>query len=349
MRARVFVTDFIAAPDVEQQVLADLADVVVVGEEDDRRFPEELFDADALLVWHARVTTRTVERLSRCRAIVRYGVGYDNLDVEAAAARGIAVCNNPDYGTEEVADSVWALLLSLARGVLVFNGEVRDGPRGWDWSAARPLRRLRGRTLGIIGLGRIGTAVALRARPFGLAVLFYDPYKPDGYDKALGVMRAETLGELLAMSDIVSVHTPLTRETQGMINASFLERMRPGACLVNTARGAILESTACLEPFLRSGHLQGVALDVLPTEPLPPDDPLISAWRRQETWIRHRLLITPHAAFYSEEAFVEMRRKASAMVRAALEGHPLRNIVNGVTVYRGSAAGGQSSPPAFSF
>lgn len=339
-RASVYITDFIATPDLEQDALADLADVAVVGEEDDRRFPDRLFGADALLVWHARITAQTIARLSQCRVIVRYGVGYDNVDVEAAAHRGIPVCNNPDYGTEEVADTAWALLLTLARGVLIYHQEVRDGPRGWDWSAARPLRRLRECTLGIIGLGRIGAAVALRAKPFGCAVLFYDPYKPDGYDKALGITRAWTLDELLAASDIVTVHTPLTDETRGMIDAAFLSRMRHGALLINTARGPILESFACLEPYLRSGQLRGAAFDVAPAEPLPADEPLVRAWRAQEPWIRHRLVITPHAAFYSEEAFAEMRRKAAAVVRAVLLGAPLRNVVNGVTRVGESRAGG---------
>lgn len=327
-RPAVFVTDFIATPDVEAGALADMADVVVVGEEDDSKFPETLFGASALLVWHARVTAVTIERLRACRAIVRYGVGYDNVDIEAAGRCGIPVCNNPDYGTEEVADTTVALLLALARGLPHYSEEIREGPRGWDWSATRPLHRLRGRTLGIIGLGRIGTAVALRAKAFGLRVVFHDPYKPDGYDKTLGIERASTLDDLLAAADIVTVHVPLTAETQGMVDAAFLGKMRRGSLLVNTSRGGVLDSLACLEPALRAGQLQGVGLDVLPQEPPPPDDPLIRAWRAKEEWIRHRLVITPHAAFYSEEAFLEMRRKAAAIVRAALLGQPLRNVVN---------------------
>lgn len=327
-RPTVWITDFIATPDVEREALAGLADVVVANQEDDSRFPPAVFDAEALLVWHARVTARTIERLQRCRVIVRYGVGYDNVDIEAAAARSIPVCNNPDYGTEEVADATWGCILSLARGTLHYNAEIRDGPRGWDWSAPRPLYRLRGRTLGIIGLGRIGTAVARRALPSGVHVVFYDPYKPDGYDKALGIARAATLEELLRAADIVTVHVPLTGETRSMIDAAFLEQMRPGAILVNTARGPILESLACLEPALRSGRLRAVALDVLPVEPPGDTDPVIRAWKAGEPWIRHRLLLTPHAAFYSEEAFLEMRRKAAGVVRAALQGMPLRNVVN---------------------
>lgn len=326
----VYVTDFITMPDIEQAELHDLAEVTVVQEEDDRRFPPALLDADALLVWHARVTVRTIEQLRRCRAIVRYGVGFDNVDIAAAARRGIPVCNNPDYGTEEVADTTVALLLTLARGIQHYNAEIRDGPRGWNWSAPRPLFRLRGRTLGIIGLGRIGTAVALRAKPFGMRIMFYDPYKPDGYDKALGITRAETLEELLTAADIVTLHVPLTPETRGMVNAGFLAHLRPGALLINTARGPVLESLECLADALRQGHLRAAGLDVLPQEPPDKDETLIRPWKAQEEWIRHRLVLTPHAAFYSEEAFLEMRRKAAAQVRAALTGDPLRNVVNNV-------------------
>jgi phosphoglycerate dehydrogenase-like enzyme len=182
--------------------------------------------------------------------------------------------------------------------------------------------------LGVIGLGRIGTAVALRARALGLRVVFYDPYRPDGSDKALGVSRAFSVEELLQTADIVTLHAPLTEETRGMVDEKFLAAMRRGAILVNTARGPIVKDLGVLVEFIRNGHLSGVGLDVLPQEPIDADDPVVRAWRAGEEWIRHKLIVTPHAAFYSVEALQEMRQKAARMVRTALEGQPLSNVVN---------------------
>lgn len=324
----VYVLDLAVPATLERQVLGDIACVRELHERDDRSFPQDFFMADAVLVWHSRLTSYSIERLSRCRAIVRYGVGYDNVDIIAAGRCGIPVCNTPDYGTEEVADTTIALILALARKIPSYQAHLLREAARWDWGAVGPLHRLRDRTLGLIGLGRIGTAVALRARAFGFRVIFYDPYKPDGSDKALGITRVSDIEALLKEAHIVSLHTPLTEETRGWVDASFLAAMRKGAMLVNTARGAIVKDLGVLAEFLRNGHLAGVALDVLPHEPMDPADPAIRAWRAGESWIRDKLIITPHAAFYSEEALEEMRRKAALAVRASLEGRPLANVVN---------------------
>jgi len=181
--------------------------------------------------------------------------------------------------------------------------------------------------LGIIGLGRIGTATALRAKAFGMRVVFYDPYIPDGQDKALGVTRCYELADLLAQADVVSIHTPLTSETRGMANAAFFSMLKPGAIFINTARGAIVDLDALTEA-LRSGQVGAAGLDVLPQEPPDPDHPLIRAWRARESWIAYRLIITPHAAFYCEEAYREMRMKAALEAKRVLAGQKPRNCVN---------------------
>src|SRR5690242_9119277 len=224
------------------------------------------------------VTRKTIERLRRCKLIVRCGVGVDNVDHAFAATRGIPVANVPDYGTEDVADSAIGMMLTLSRGIHRANSALRDGRGPWSYTQVAPLRRLRGSTIGIVGLGRIGTAAALRAKAIGMDVAFYDPYKPDGYDKALGVRRAQSLEELLAKSYVLSMHCPLTDETRNLINRRTLALLPRGAILINTARGEVVD-TSLIPEAIASGKLSGAAIDVLPQEPPAPNDPLLLAWR----------------------------------------------------------------------
>jgi len=327
---RVVITDFITGDlSAERQVLGELAELMALDatSEDDLRGKVET--ADALMLYHnIEIRRATIERLTRCKLIVRCGVGYDNVDHEFARSRGIPVANVPDYGTEEVADSAIGLTLALARGIHLFNSLYRSPDRDeWTYLAGAPLHRLRGRVFGVVGLGRIGSATALRAKALGMDVVFFDPYKPDGYDKALGVRRADTLDELLKQSFVVSLHTPLTPETRGVINAESIGRMPRGSFLVNTARGAVVD-TAAIPPAIASGHLAGAGIDVLPVEPPAADDPLIRAWRDPAHPAHHRVIVNPHSAFYSEEGLLDMRRKGAKAVRNALLGRPLRNVVN---------------------
>jgi phosphoglycerate dehydrogenase-like enzyme len=329
-RYRVVVTDFITgdlAP--ERQILGELADLVALDAYSEDDLCGHVEDADALMLYHnVDIRRPTIERLSRCKLIVRCGVGYDNVDHQFARSRGIPVANVPDYGTEEVADSAIGLILALTRGIHLLNSLYRSGARdGWTYLAGAPLLRLRGRVFGVVGLGRVGSATALRARALGMDVVFHDPYKPDGFDKALGVRRVDTLDELLRQAFVVSLHTPLTPGTRGLIDANAIARMPRGSFLVNTARGAVVD-TAAIPPAVASGHLAGAGIDVLPVEPPPPDDPLIRAWRDPSHPAHHRVIVNPHSAFYSEEGLLDMRIKGAKAVRNALLGRPLLNVVN---------------------
>jgi C-terminal binding protein len=283
-------------------------------------------DADAIMTWRTRIDANAIDQLERCKLIVRMGVGYDIVDVEAAAKKSIPVSNVPDYCTNEVADHTIALLLGITRGLPAYIDSVKQDEERWEWSAAGHLFRMTGKTLGIIGLGRIGIAVALRAKAFGLDVAFYDPYARDGMDRALGLRRLE-LDDLLAQADFLTLHTPLTNETRAMVNSDFLAKLKHGAYLVNTSRGGVLDANA-LEVALREGRVAAAALDVMPTEPPGPELALLKAWRAGEDWVKHRLIVTPHSAFYSEEGEVDMRVKATAAVREVLDGLPARNVVN---------------------
>ena len=326
---RVVITDFIdddLAP--ERAGLDGLATVEALDGYSENDLAGRIETADAIMMYHnLSLTRRTIERLDRCRLIVRCGAGIDNVDHAFARTRGITVANVPDYGTEEVADSAIAMMLALVRGVNLYNVRLRDRPDPWMYTVAGPIHRLRGRTFGVVGLGRIGTAAALRAKALGMEVAFYDPYKPDGYDKALGVRRCESARDLFAASHVLSLHSPLTEETRHLVNAESLAWLPRGAYLVNTARGGIVDTTA-LPDALASGQHAGAGIDVLVGEPPAADHPLLVAWRDPTHPAYERLIVNPHAAFYSVEGLLDMRTKGTDACRRVLLGMPLRNVVN---------------------
>jgi C-terminal binding protein len=326
--AKVVVADTVVESlDHERRVLGDIAELVAIDAVTEDALWGQIEDADAFMFYHPLpVTERTIERMRSCKVIVRCGVGYDNVDCATARRRDIPVVNVPDYGTEEVADSAIAMTLALTRGVHLLTSRMRR-KEPWTFTQGRPLHRLRGRPFGVVGLGRIGTATALRAKALGMDVLFHDPYVVDGRDKAIGVRRAETLSELLAKSFVVSLHCPLTPETRHLINRDTLSQIPRGSHVVNTARGGVADVLAVLDA-VTSGHLAGAALDVLETEPPPDDHPLLVAWRDPSHPAYDRIILTPHVAFYSEEGMADMRIKGSENCRRVLLGHPPRNVVN---------------------
>lgn len=274
---------------------------------------------DGLLIFRHWLRAQHIARFPRLKVVVRMGVGYDRLDRAACAARGITVCNVPDYGTMEVADHAIALTLALRRGLLLHHDLQRaDPPAAWRYLDSPLIRRLGAQTFGVLGLGRIGTAAALRAKALGFRVRFFDPFLPNGVDRALGIERARTLDELLAGADVLSIHVPDTRKTRGLIGARELALLPKDAIVVNTARGTSLDLDA-LGAALRSGHLAGAGLDVIPVEPpVEPIPALLAAYRRREPWLEGRLIITPHSAFHTPEAWDDIRRKSAETMRDVL-------------------------------
>ncbi|MDE2581418.1 MAG: C-terminal binding protein [Rhodospirillales bacterium] len=283
--------------------------------------------ADGLMILRQSVQEPDLARFTRLRCVVRMGVGYDKIDRKAAAARQVTVCNVPDYGTTEVADHAIALAMALRRGLLLHHDWQRQ-PDGAPWKAVfDPLiRRTTSLTFGIVGQGRIGTAAALRAKALGYRVVFFDPYRPNGAELAIGVARAPTLEALLRQTHTLSLHAPLTPETNGMIGARELALLPKGAVVVNTARGPIIDIDA-LAAALKSGHLAGVGLDVIPVE--PPADPLpelVRAYRAREKWTEGRLIITPHSAFHTPEAWDDIRSKGAETMNAFITGRA-QNVI----------------------
>ena len=329
----VVITDFITnPPTIETETLLGVAEVRALQALREEDLGEVIESADALIVYHyIHISESTLTKLQNCKVIARGGVGFDNVDTQAAAELGIPVCNVPDYGTEDVADAAIGLMVSLARGAVFLNSRLRSGVGEWSPSQAAPLHRMRGSVFGIVGLGRIGTAAAVRAKSMGMDVVFYDPYKPDGYEKSLGIRRAESLEELAGQAFMLSIHCPLTSETHHLIDADVISQMPEGSYLVNTARGAIVDTDA-IPSAIESGQLAGAGIDVFEWEKLQEDDPLVVAWRDQDHPAHHRVVITPHSAFYSEESLIDLRTKAAETCRKALLGQPLRNVVYGVSV-----------------
>jgi D-3-phosphoglycerate dehydrogenase / 2-oxoglutarate reductase len=312
---KVLVTD-ISWPDtaIEDDVLAAVDAVTVLaetGEEDE--LVELVRDADAILTCFAHVTPAVVAAGERLRVIGRYGVGTDNIAVAEATRRGIPVTNVPVYCTDEVAEHVLALLLAHVRGLVPYDRAVRQG----DWSLATglPIRRVAGRTLGIVGFGAIGRALARKARGLELEVIAHDP---DEVRVRAGGAEPVGLLELAGRADFVSVHVPLVAATRGLIGREFLSAMKPSAYLFNAARGAIVDHDALLWA-LRSGAIAGAGIDVFEPERLPADHPLLA---------EQQLLATPHTAFYSDESMRDLARLAAESVAAVLAGREPPSLVN---------------------
>lgn len=322
---------------VEREAAAGLLNLVTLRERGAEAIPDaEWEQAEAILLWHeCPITPALVPKLKKCRIIVRCGAGFDHVELKATGAAGIPVCNVPDYGTSEVADHAIALMLTLRRNIVQYNDRIRTDPvAGFDWSGpATTIRRIRGQKLGIVGLGRIGTATALRAKAFGLEVMAYDPYLAWGQEIALGVTRMADLHAMLSEADIVSLHAPLTDETRHIIDARALSAMKPEAVLVNTARGSLIDLDA-LHAALKENRIAAAGLDVLPKEPPEPDHRLMRDFKAQPDWIRGRLVVTPHAAWYSIESQYDARRKAVETAIAYLRDGELRNCVNGAYLKR---------------
>ena len=235
----------------------------------------------------------------------------------------------PDYGINEVADHALAHMLNIVRGIRIHANRIQaDLASGWNWEHGIHNRRTWRRRVGVVGLGRIGSAFARRCQGMGMEVWCHDPHLPSGMELALNVTRAPTLHALLAACDIVSIHTPLTRETRGLIDAGAIAAMRPGTILINTSRGPVVDLDA-LHEGMRDGPVLAAGLDVLPEEPPDPEHPLIRAWLAREPWIDERLTLTPHSAFLSPDAMDDMRNNAIHLIADYLEGGPLRNCVNG--------------------
>ncbi|MFQ6066034.1 MAG: C-terminal binding protein [bacterium] len=313
-RMKVVVTDYdYPSLDLERKVLEEIDPEFVgahcITEEEVIAAAE---DADGLLNQYAPLTRRVIKSLDRCKVICRYGVGVDNIDVEAATERGIIVANVPDYCVDEVSTHAIALILACARKVAYFSTTVKKGK--WDFTLGKPLFRSHGRVLGLFGLGRIGGAVARKARGFNFRIIAYDPYISEINEK----FELVSFCKLLSNSDFLSIHAPLTPETKHSFGKAEFKAMKRDAYLINTARGAIVDEFA-LYRALKEGWIAGAALDVMEKEPPDLKNPLLKL---------DNVIITPHVSYYSEESYAELKTKAAQAVLDVLKGELPQAIVN---------------------
>ena len=318
---KVAVTDYtFASLDVERAVLEPLGcRVVGPAAKSERALIELVADADAVITQFATIDAAAIAAMRRARVIVRYGIGVDNVDLAAASAQGIPVCNVPDYCIDEVADHTLALILALTRQILPH----RDRVRGGRWESGAPLssmRALKELTVGVIGFGRIGRAVVARLRPFQCALLVSDPIVPRERIELAGGT-AVGLADLLRSADLVTLHCPSSPDTRRMINRETLATMKPGALLVNVGRGDLVETQAMIDA-LRDGRLGAAALDVCDPEPVPADSPLLTM---------DNVILTPHIASASVPAVSALRNSVAQTVANAVRGEDLPNVVNGLS------------------
>jgi D-3-phosphoglycerate dehydrogenase len=315
-KAKVVLTDYVwESLDVEQKTLEGLADLVAFKAKSMDEVLPQLAGCDAMLnTYLAPINADVMAKMPKCRIIARYGIGVDTIDLDAATKAGIIVTNNPTYCIEEVAEHTMALLLACARKIPFYDRLVRDGR--WEVPPGKPMHRLVGRTLGLVGFGNIARQVAVRAAAFGLRVLFADPNVKQGQFDAPG-SKVE-LAELLRESDFVSLHPPLVPQTRKMMNDETLGQMKRSAFLINCARGPIVDTDALVRA-LDAKKIAGCALDTIDPEPLPNPHPLRG---------RDNVVIAPHAAWYSEEALVGLQAGAPNEVRRVLSGEWPVNVVN---------------------
>ena len=314
-KPKVVITDYdFGDVDIERGILeAAGANVVALQAKQEADLFEEARDCAAIMNQYARVGAETIARMERCKVIARYGVGVDIVDVDAATDRGILVTNVRDYCTEEVADHAIALWMALARSLPAYDRATHAGV--WRWQSGAPVRRLRGRTMGIVSFGKIGQAIARRARAFGTEIIAYDPFLPADVARELGV-ELVTKDALLARSDYILMQAPMTKETHHFLSDAEFAVMKPGAILVNTGRGPTVDNKA-LYRALTEGHLAAAGLDDPEEEPAkratwdPADNPIFTLLN---------VLITPHAAYYSEESIRAAREGAATQVAKVLTG-----------------------------
>ena len=292
-------------------------------------FEDEVSDKTSLiLVWHKIIDRDFLKRYPSIRAVIRYGVGYDNIDIELCKKKNIIVANTPDYGIDEVADSALAMILYLTRKIgALENLAKRDSTYWLGKNLNLNMKRLNKLSLGIIGLGRIGGAISTKFSAFSRNICFYDPYIPNGYEKVYKIHRHKNLSDLLKNSDIITINTPLTEETKGMVNKEFLDQMKKGSYLINLSRGPIVERKDLILEKLLSNQLEGYGTDVWINEPPLRDDKLHNAWKENQNNLTGKIIVNPHTAYYSEEALLESRTKACSTCLDIIQNRFINNRI----------------------
>ncbi len=329
----IYITDYFTDTKIEKKIFGNSARVICLSKENRSKFSEKISKADGLLVWHAKIDQKLIKLMKNCKVIVRYGVGYDNIDINEAKKNNIICLNTPDYGIDEVADTAVSMILSFTRKTNYYNESCKNYKNIWQENVLKenlvnPIKRSDDIVIGIIGFGRIGSSIAKRLKPFGFKIGFFDPYLPSGYEKVHDVIKFNTLNELLKNSNIISINSHLNKKTNSLINRKFIMKMKKNSVLINTARGKIVNKLDDLYFGLKSGILSGVGLDVLPEEPPNIKEKLIKSWKNKKDPISNKIIINPHAGYFSTKSVIEMREKASLNLKNALFKNIFVNKIN---------------------
>lgn len=317
MKFKVAVTDYVFPNlEIERKELKKIgADLIESTDSDEESIIEAAKDADAILNCYAELTPRVIKSLKKCKIIARYGIGVNNVNMPTATKKGIIVTNVPDYCIEEVSDHALALILACARKICQLNKTVKNGK--WDFKGYRPMYRLKGQTLGIISFGKIPRRLVEKVSAYEFHIIAYDPYVDEGIAAKYNV-KLVTFKELLKESDIITIHAPLTKETKGMFSSKQFKMMKNSAYLINTARGGLIKDND-LAQALKKGEIAGAGLDLLEDENVNSHHPLVSL---------ENVIITPHSAFYSEQALKDLQYKAVQEVIRVLTGERPKSCVN---------------------
>jgi len=326
MKHKIYVTDYKRRKlEFSEELVGQDVELQLLQEKDETKLFPRIEDADALIIDRIKMTAQSIQKLNKCKIIMRMGIGYDNIDLKAAGDRGIYVCNIPDYCIEEVADHTIGLLLGLSRSIVPYNNSLLVGDvKNWN-----PLlgnnTRLKGLVFGLVGWGFIGKAVATRAQSLGMKVCFYDPYVTTGFEN-LGVEKVDDLHTLAGISDVISFHVPLTDETRHLANEEFFSSLKKGAMLINVSRGPVVKTSA-LHDALKNNIVSKAALDVIEKEPINFEEELFCQWLKDKS-LQQRLIITPHAAFHSFHSEKEIKTKSIENIKLVFGGKEPKNCVN---------------------
>ena len=317
---KVYITDYISNPTIEKKILGSNLTL------------KKNKNVEVLLVWHEIINENFCKSFPNLKGVVRYGVGYDNIDCSFLRKNKIVFCNTPDYGVDEVADTALAAILNFNRKINVYNANLKDKNSKkfnlWQENTNKSIRRINKTNVGIIGAGRIGTSLLKKCKYLGFNCIFYDPFVSSGFEKTIGVKRKHDLYELLNISDYISVHVPLNKSTKKFINEKFIDNMKKRSTLINTSRGGLLKNTKIILDALKNNKLENIFFDVLPEEPPLLNDKLINSWLKNEDMLTERLIINPHTAYFSKESFIEMRTKASNNALRIIKNKTPLNIIN---------------------
>lgn len=313
---KVYITDYIADPHVELGLLKDhlaydIADPLI----------------EVLLVWHESISKDYLQQFQNLKGVVRYGVGYDAIDLNAIKEAKLVFCNNPDYGVKEVSETALSMLLAWSRGIFEYDFLAKRLPLNWQENTLARLRRSSEIQVGVVGAGRIGGRFLKHAEAIGFQTAYYDPYVDLSSTTEIVAKKCLSLEELLLSCDVISIHTPLNESTEGLVDAGFISQMKSGSCLINTARGGLIDSLDDLLKAIDNRTLSGVYLDVLPEEP-PQAGSFIDAWRSADCPNRGgRLVVNPHTAYFTQDSYHEMRTKAAKNALDILQGNEPKYII----------------------